>query len=252
MRPASGRDSPAMALTSVVLPEPERPNSAVTPPSAPKRASRVKAPAGARRRPRARHSGPMPACDEAGQRLGREQRERRRRRPRSASGAARPRRRPAPGSACRWRGRVCVSPGMLDTKVIVAPNSPMRLARSTGSAPAMIPGRISGSVTAGTPRPARPERAGRGLEPAVDRLDGEADRPHQQREAHHRRRRAPRRSSGTRTRCRDARPGTRRSARAARSRSAADSRSPPAAGRAADARARRAAERPQNRPRAST
>ncbi len=41
---------------------------------------------------------------------------------------------------------VCVSPGMLETKVIVAPNSPSALAKHS-SAPAITPGRASGSVT---------------------------------------------------------------------------------------------------------
>ena len=41
---------------------------------------------------------------------------------------------------------VCVSPGMLETKVIVAPNSPIALAKDS-TMPAMMPGRISGSVT---------------------------------------------------------------------------------------------------------
>ncbi len=43
-------------------------------------------------------------------------------------------------------GRVWVSPGMFDTKVIVAPNSPIALAKAR-IAPVTIPGRISGSVT---------------------------------------------------------------------------------------------------------
>src|SRR5262245_14838277 len=41
---------------------------------------------------------------------------------------------------------VCVSPGMLDTKVIVAPNSP-RARANANTAPAMMPGNVSGSVT---------------------------------------------------------------------------------------------------------
>src|SRR4051794_29597056 len=43
-RPRSGRISPAMTLISDVLPDPERPNSAVSPPSASNAASRRKAP----------------------------------------------------------------------------------------------------------------------------------------------------------------------------------------------------------------
>src|SRR6266404_2441283 len=43
-------------------------------------------------------------------------------------------------------GSVWVSPGMLDTKVIVAPNSPMARANER-MVPAMMPGNMSGSVT---------------------------------------------------------------------------------------------------------
>ena len=41
---------------------------------------------------------------------------------------------------------VCVSPGILDTNVIVAPNSPKAFAKPT-TAPAKIPGRLNGKVT---------------------------------------------------------------------------------------------------------
>src|SRR6516162_2025269 len=41
---------------------------------------------------------------------------------------------------------VCVSPGMLETKVMVAPNSPSARAKHM-TAPAMMPGSASGSVT---------------------------------------------------------------------------------------------------------
>ena len=41
---------------------------------------------------------------------------------------------------------VCVSPGMLDTKVIVAPNSPIALAKPS-TMPASTPGSASGKVT---------------------------------------------------------------------------------------------------------
>ena len=47
-----------------------------------------------------------------------------------------------------------VSPGMFDTKVMVAPNSP-RLRAKESSAPVMIPGSASGSVTV-RKTPARP------------------------------------------------------------------------------------------------
>ena len=43
-------------------------------------------------------------------------------------------------------GRVCVWPGMFDTKVMVAPNSPIALAKAR-TAPAITPGRIRGRVT---------------------------------------------------------------------------------------------------------
>ena len=43
-------------------------------------------------------------------------------------------------------GSICVSPGILGTKVIVAPNSPIALAKES-TIPAMMHGRISGSVT---------------------------------------------------------------------------------------------------------
>ena len=45
----------------------------------------------------------------------------------------------------RARGSVCVSPGILDTNVIVAPNSPRLLAKAR-IVPAITPGRDRGSV----------------------------------------------------------------------------------------------------------
>ena len=41
---------------------------------------------------------------------------------------------------------VCVSPGMLDTNVMVAPNSPSAFAKQS-TQPAISPGNASGSVT---------------------------------------------------------------------------------------------------------
>ena len=70
----------------------------------------------------------------------------------------------------------------------------------------------------------RAQRARRLLQPAVDRLDRQPDRPHQQRKRHDRRRPAPPRSSETRTRCRDDPRASRRSGRGARTSAAADSR----------------------------
>src|SRR3954463_4945513 len=93
---------------------------------------------------------------------------------------------------------VWVSPGMLETKVMVAPNSPIALAKPS-TMPASTPGSASGSVTLantrhmpapppGQPRrqraprnpPPRPraERGGGLLQPAIHRLDRQPDRPH--------------------------------------------------------------------------
>lgn len=56
----------------------------------------------------------------------------------------------SPFGACvrlyKAKGKVCVSPGMFDTKVIVAPNSP-RLRAKAKIVPVKIPGRMSGRVT---------------------------------------------------------------------------------------------------------
>ena len=83
--------------------------------------------------------------------------------------------------------------------------------------PAMMPGSASGSVTVTkAPEPAGAERRGGVLQPAVDRLDRQPDRAAPSAETPSRRRRAPRRSSGTRTRCRNDRPGMRRPAPCAR------------------------------------
>src|SRR3981081_957316 len=92
---------------------------------------------------------------------------------------------------------VCVSPGMLDTKVMVAPNSPSALAKHS-TMPAITPGSASGKVMGRTRRaiaPWRaegggagekgagalgPERRRRVREPPIDRLHREADGAHQQ------------------------------------------------------------------------
>src|ERR1043166_7121310 len=97
---------------------------------------------------------------------------------------------------------VWVWPGMLDTNVMVAPNSPSALAKAS-TMPAMMPGKASGKVTvrnasergAAAARPhagseaekgggkdrekkrgggGGAERARRLLEPAIDRLDRQA------------------------------------------------------------------------------
>ena len=92
---------------------------------------------------------------------------------------------------------------------MVAPNSPIALAKREAPCRRGCRGQgqrqRDGSRTRarrGSPGSMRPAR---GL--AVDRFDGEPDRAHQQRERRSRRKRAPRRSSGTRTRCRDGRRG---------------------------------------------
>ena len=69
---------------------------------------------------------------------------------------------------------------------MVAPNSPIDLAKHR-MAPAITPGRQSGRVTvANTQNGLAPKRAGRRFQPHVDRLDREANGAHQQRKAHDR------------------------------------------------------------------
>ena len=110
-----------------------------------------------------------------------------------------------PGTCVRCRsrpGRVWVSPGMLETKVMVAPNSPSALAKHS-IMPAMMPGSASGNVTVSEhPDRAGAQRGGGRLEPAVDRLDRKPDRPHHQRKAHTRRSQCRARPAEG-TRCRD-------------------------------------------------
>ena len=73
---------------------------------------------------------------------------------------------------------VWVSPGMLATKVMVAPNSPSALAKQS-TTPAMRPGSASGSVTVrNTQMRFAPERRGGLLQAGVDGFDREPDRPH--------------------------------------------------------------------------
>ena len=146
--PRSGRISPAIALTTEVLPAPERPNSAVRPPSAGKMRRRARScRAGARYRPRSSPSVARQApADTPRHDLGSEQRRHRDRDRDEGQPQRRRDRRRAPGSRCRSPvGKVCVSPGMFETKVIVAPNSP-RLRAKHSTMPAMMPGRISGRV----------------------------------------------------------------------------------------------------------
>ncbi len=65
---------------------------------------------------------------------------------------------------------------------MVAPNSPSALAKHS-TMPAMMPGSASGSVTVQNTPGRRAERPAASLEPCVDRLDRQTDRPHQQRKA---------------------------------------------------------------------
>src|ERR1700756_4598184 len=72
---------------------------------------------------------------------------------------------------------------MFETKVIVAPNSPIALAKPS-TMPASTPGSASGSVTvANTRQGAAPRVSGVGA--AVARLDRKPDRAHQKRKRHH-------------------------------------------------------------------
>ena len=94
---------------------------------------------------------------------------------------------------------VCVSPGMLATKVMVAPNSPIALAKPR-IRPATTPGSASGSVIVkNTASGGAPSVSAACSRRAVDRLDRQADRPHHQRESPSPPRPAPRRSSGRRS-----------------------------------------------------
>ena len=69
---------------------------------------------------------------------------------------------------------------------MVAPNSPIALAKHR-IMPAMMPGRVSGSVTvANTQSGLAPSVAAACFELAVDGLDRQADGAHHQRKAHHR------------------------------------------------------------------
>ena len=79
-----------------------------------------------------------------------------------------------------------VSPGMLETKVMVAPNSPSALAKHK-TEPAQIPGSANGRETRkNVQKPFAPERSRRCLKTAVDAFKGQSDGPQHQRKAHHR------------------------------------------------------------------
>ena len=108
-------------------------------------------------------------------------------RSRSAPAATPPHRPPAPAGRCRSpragsaSGRECST-----TKVIVAPNSPIALAKAR-IAPAMMPGRISGRVTvANTTGGDAPKVPAACFQLRVHRLDRQPDRAHHQRKGHDR------------------------------------------------------------------
>ena len=79
---------------------------------------------------------------------------------------------------------VWVSPGMLETKVMVAPNSPIALAKPSTMPASDARQRQRQRDGEKHPPRRRAQRARRLLQPAVDRLDRQPDRPHQQRKRH--------------------------------------------------------------------
>ena len=136
---------PAIALMIVDLPAPDGPNSAETPGLLPnsKPASSSKAPEAMAQLNAAAHC-PMAArarraMTSASTRPASASRNRQRR-----AGGRQPLRRRGSGSRCRWQAAgVRVSPGMLETKVMMAPNSPRQAAKAV-TAPARMPGSASG------------------------------------------------------------------------------------------------------------
>ena len=79
---------------------------------------------------------------------------------------------------------VCVSPGMLATKVMVAPNSPERLGEAEHDAGDEARQRERQRDGQEHPGAVRPERRGGVFQAAVDGFDREPDRPHHQGKAH--------------------------------------------------------------------
>ena len=239
---ASGRIRPAMTLSSVVLPAPDGPEQGDDP------RRRVAKRDVEREVALAVADGDLDHVSRPGPRRPAGSGARTRPRRASAIAIATRLRRERAGLAARHlgvgvdRGRhVWVSPGIAETKVMVAPNSPSALAKAR-IMPARTPGSASGSViVANTARAVGAERAGGLLEPAVDRLEREPDRAHHQRKRHDRR---GERGAGPAEGEHDAAAGLerrRRPARGGRRRGAGGSPSPPAAARAAGARGRRAA-----------
>ena len=158
-------------LTIVVLPEPDGPNSAVTPLAAPKHAASAKVPRRFSTSTASTITPPGNACRRGVQDDSEAMRAA------SAMTIAISTRRPAAASPSGICERVlsaaeivCVSPGMLETKVIVAPNSPKALAKHK-TTPAITPGSASGNVMVrNTSMRLAPSLAGGILKTAVDRL----------------------------------------------------------------------------------
>ena len=170
-------------LTTVVFPAPEGPNNAVTPPAASKRTASLNAPSSFSTStastiiPVEAHAG---AAGEPfrGEERRKRQDDREQHQPACRGVAA--------GNLHQGVDRgemVCVSPGILDTKVMVAPNSPSARAKHS-TTPAMMPGKASGKVTVRNTRTVGAERGGGLLEPAVDRLKRKPDRADHERKAH--------------------------------------------------------------------
>ena len=105
MRPRSGVTRPAIMLTIVVLPEPDGPNSAVTPPAVSNRAAMLKSPRRLFDIDGEHLSLRGTACRRAGRTIPTRSARRARSRWRSRRAGTPRRRRPAPASACRSRPR---------------------------------------------------------------------------------------------------------------------------------------------------
>ena len=185
MRPRSGRTSPAIMLMMRVLPAPDGPNSAGDAAVALERARERKV--------------AEPLFDVDGQHVIRRASARRRGAPSHSDSDQRDQRNDDRDDDEPQRGRIAAR--HLRERVDRRRDG-LRLARNVGdegdrgaefaerageasTMPAMMPGSASGSVTvANTPRPVGAERRGGVLQPAVDRLDRQPDRPHHQRKRH--------------------------------------------------------------------
>ena len=185
--PRPARSRPAISEISVDLPQPERPNSAVTPGvGAPNAASSANSPRllaefdaqhqrPSRRRRRAREQF-------RDQQPGEPERE--------GDACARRAASASPSGVCSAvysaSGSVRVSPGMFEAKVITAPNSPRPAANAVTRA-RQDAGRDQRQRDGEEPVDrAGAQRARRLLQPAVDVLERNADGAHHQREGHDR------------------------------------------------------------------